>query len=207
MKKVFFDTEFTGLHQNTTLISIGMIADTGEKFYAEFGDFDHLQVDDWIQGNVVDKLLFHMKDGKGWCNCGTQNAGTIESQTEAYGTRSFIAECIHVWFHDILGIKRVHNEQGILAFDDKPVNNAIEIWSDCLSYDWILFNQLWGHAFNIPKCVYYIPFDICTLFKIKGINPDINREEFVNINNPNDKHNSLWDAMVIKLCYEKLNTF
>jgi hypothetical protein len=30
----------------------------------------------------------------------------------------------------------------------------VEIWSDCLSYDWVLFNQLFGHAFNIPKNVY-----------------------------------------------------
>jgi uncharacterized protein YprB with RNaseH-like and TPR domain len=33
--KLFLDTEFTGLHQNTTLISIGLIADTGDTFYAE----------------------------------------------------------------------------------------------------------------------------------------------------------------------------
>ena len=35
MTKIFFDTEFTGLHQKTTLISIGLIAETGETFYAE----------------------------------------------------------------------------------------------------------------------------------------------------------------------------
>ncbi len=33
--KVFFDTEFTGLRQQTTLISIGLVAETGETFYAE----------------------------------------------------------------------------------------------------------------------------------------------------------------------------
>jgi hypothetical protein len=36
--KLFLDTEFTGLHQNTTLISIGLIADTGDTFYAELTD-------------------------------------------------------------------------------------------------------------------------------------------------------------------------
>ena len=25
MRKIFFDTEFTGLHQNTTLVSIGLV--------------------------------------------------------------------------------------------------------------------------------------------------------------------------------------
>lgn len=84
----------------------------------------------------------------------------------------------------------------LLQFD------KIEIWSDCLAYDWVLFCDLFGHAFKIPGNVYYIPFDICTMFKLKGIDPDINREEFAGIQGP--KHNALHDAEVIKACYEKL---
>jgi hypothetical protein len=81
------------------------------------------------------------------------------------------------------------------------------MWSDCLSYDWVLFSQIWGHAFNIPKNVYYIPFDICTVFKMKGIDPDVSREKFGcgEVYNEMPKHNALWDARVIKMCYEKLN--
>ena len=44
--KIFFDTEFTGLHKNTTIISIGMIAENGKKFYAESTDYDGKQCDD-----------------------------------------------------------------------------------------------------------------------------------------------------------------
>jgi hypothetical protein len=86
--------------------------------------------------------------------------------------------------------------------------DSIEIWSDCLSYDWVLFCQIFGHAFSIPKNVYYIPFDICTLFKLKGIDPDISREIFAFDGIPygNSKHNSLWDAQVIKMCFDKLIT-
>ena len=80
----------------------------------------------------------------------------------------------------------------------------VEIWSDCLAYDWVLFNNLFGHAFNIPENVYYIPFDLCTLFKTKGIDPDINREEFAGMTEGAEKHNALWDAKVIKACVEKL---
>jgi hypothetical protein len=80
--------------------------------------------------------------------------------------------------------------------------DSVEMWSDCLAYDWVLFNNLFGTAFDIPKNVYYIPFDICTLFKIKGLDPDINREEFAGLDGP--KHNALHDALVIKACYEKL---
>lgn len=42
--KVFFDTEFTGLHQKTTLISIACITEDGKEFYAEFTDYDEAQV-------------------------------------------------------------------------------------------------------------------------------------------------------------------
>jgi len=179
--KVFFDTEFTGLHQKTTLISIGLIAENGATFYAECGDYDHLQVDDWIQDNVIKNLVFHGKtNGKGWCNCSVQNAGTSDAVTEVYGNREMVAECLKVWLE---------------GFD------KVELWSDCLAYDWVLFNELWGHAFKIPKNVNYIPFDICTLFKIAGIDPDINREEFAGCVDGAQKHNALWDARIIKICY------
>ena len=40
---LFFDTEFTGLHAGTTLVSIGIVAENGKKFYAEFSDYDESQ--------------------------------------------------------------------------------------------------------------------------------------------------------------------
>ena len=112
--KVFFDTEFTGLHQNTTLISIGMIAENGKTFYAECGDFDNLQIDNWLKDNVIEKLVFHGKDKKGWCNCGTQNTGLPNQKTEAYGHKGCIADCLNNWLSEL---------------------GDVEIWSDCLSYD------------------------------------------------------------------------
>lgn len=56
--KLFLDTEFTGLHQNTTLISLALVADTGEEFYAEFTDYAVAQVDPWIGDNVIASLMY-----------------------------------------------------------------------------------------------------------------------------------------------------
>lgn len=42
--KIFFDTEFTGLHKDTTLISLGMISEDGRRFYAEFNDMIKLKL-------------------------------------------------------------------------------------------------------------------------------------------------------------------
>lgn len=183
--KIFFDTEFTGLHQNTTLISIGCVAENGMTFYGECDDFNLYQVDEWIQENVVSNLIMHNDD-----NCETYSSWHIgdcypPNEMRSYGTNKFIADAMSDWLH---------------YFDE------VEMWSDCLAYDWVLFNQLWGHAFKIPANVYYIPFDICTLFKVKGVDPDINREEFAGMDKAPDsqKHNALWDAKVIKKCYERL---
>lgn len=188
MTKVFFDTEFTGLHQNTTLISIGIISEDGRTFYAELNDYDTNQVDDWIQENVIGNLRF---------------SAPPEGQQEHW-SQSRIRTNISLhqaWNLEMRGdSKEVRNglEEWLTQFD------SAEVWSDCLSYDWVLFNQLFGHAFNIPKNVYYIPFDICTLFKVKGIDPDINREDFAQLPSDPIKHNALWDAKVIKACYDRL---
>lgn len=161
MKKIFFDTEFTGLHQKTTLISIGFITEDGEQFYRELNDYDKTQVNDWIEENVIANLF---------------SPDPIN--------QSKLREELSQW---------------LSQFDE------VEMWSDCLSYDWVLFNQVFGHAFNIPKNVYYIPFDLCTLFKAKGIDPDVSREEYAGMtNDAGKKHNALHDANVIKACYEKL---
>lgn len=54
--KVFMDCEFTGLHQGTTLISIGMIAEDGRELYCELNDYDKTQIDDWLKDNVIANL-------------------------------------------------------------------------------------------------------------------------------------------------------
>lgn len=157
---VFFDTEFTGLTQGTTLVSIGMVTDGGREFYAELNDYAKDQVDDWLKANVIANLTGENVMGK------QELADKITDFLSRY--------------------------------------ERVEMWSDCLAYDWVLFNAVFGGAFNIPKNVYYIPFDISTLMKIKGVDPDINREEFAGIEGA--KHNALHDAKVIKACYEKLAT-
>lgn len=199
--KIFFDTEFTGLHQGTTLISIGLISGCGKTFYAEFTDYATTQVDDWLKENVISKLRFTDKitaSVGGWENWLSENGARYSNALEMELANKDMSE-----FECIGKTPMIKNrlEKWLSQFDE------IEIWSDCLSYDWVLFNQIWGHAFDIPKNIYYIPFDICTLFKVKGIDADISREYFVGAWKESVvtfKHNALWDAKVIKACYEKL---
>ena len=172
--KIFFDTEFTGLHQKTTLISIGLISECGKTFYAELNDFDQSQIDDWLTENVIVNLEMSFTR--------PQIVRVKDNDTRYFGNTEMLKSELTNWLSQF---------------------ESVEMWSDCLSYDWVLFNQIFGHAFNIPKNVYYIPFDICTSFKEKGIDPDINRKEFSGLKNE-IVHNSLSDAKIIKACYEKL---
>lgn len=183
MTKLFFDTEFTGLHQNTTLVSIGIVSDCGKTFYAELVDYDKEQVDDWLQKNVIDKL---------YLNPDEQQMTEPSDNWVVCGNKVYVTMRLKYWLEQF---------------------ESIQIWSDCLSYDWVLFCQLFGHAFNIPKNIYYIPFDICPLLLEKVGNADINREEYagnmIEVNDAHNwgtgsKHNALWDAYVIKACYNRL---
>jgi len=185
--RIFIDTEFTGLHQDTTLISIGLVDEHGQCFYAEATDFDNSQADEWIHRNVISNLCLTEKD----------SFKETTNMTLVRGTK-----------------KDIYNE--LSKWISYRSDGSIEVWSDCLAYDWVLFCELFGGALNIPRCVYYIPFDICTVFKLNGIDPDINREEYsdgfvihsVDVANllVKSKHNSLWDAWMIKGCYDRLMT-
>lgn len=194
---LFFDFEFTGLHAGTTPISLGIVAENFGFFYAEFTDYDETQIErekdggEFIKTNVLYNLILEKQNLK-------ENdfyeyyKGNDLFAMKVRGNKSFIAEKLKKW---------------LFSF-----NTQLEMWGDCLHYDWVLFLDLFGSAFDLPECVYYIPFDICTLFKVKNIDPDINREEFVKeyiktykeADDFSNKHNSLHDADIIMYCYNKL---
>ena len=202
--KLFFDMEFTGLHQNTTAISIGIVSDKGSTFYAELTDYDKSQVTPWVQENVIDKptlkKLFAEKypDGKGEVKEtrypeGDDTAWVMDNAEVHFqyeGTTSGLVVMFEGWLAEI------------------TKGEPVEMWSDVLAYDWMLFNKLFAKYDNdgyphLPDNICYIPFDIATLMKAKGVDPDTSREEFAGLEG-DKKHNALWDAEVIKECYNKV---
>lgn len=56
--KVFLDTEFTNFI-NTDLISIGMVAENGLKFYAERSDYEKAWCSDFVKDVVLPQLGKH----------------------------------------------------------------------------------------------------------------------------------------------------
>ena len=174
------DAEFTGLHANATLISIALVSNCGAKFYAEFCDYDKSQLERMgCKEEVLNNLLYN--EYKEYTDFSFESPVSMKDKT------TFISVRLIEW---------------LKQFDE------IEIVGDCMSWDWVLFCDLFGGAFKIPQNVYYIPFDIANLFKIKNINPDISRVEYLggidSLTFEYKEHNALTDAKVCLNCYNKL---
>lgn len=185
--KIFFDMEFTKLSLDTKIISIGLVDEKHTKvFYAEFTDHGFVLDENdeqtkWMQENVMDNLLLKNK--------------------ETFFDSKLVNDV------ELVYVKNTADKVSTLLLEWLQEFGEVEMWSDCLSYDWVLFNSLFGKtALDLPKFIYYIPFDLCTVFKLKGIDPDISREEFCNVTEEvkHSKHNALYDALVIRSCYHKV---
>jgi len=179
--RIFLDTEFTGLHQRTTLISLAMVAESGEEFYAEFTDYDSSQLFPWLQEHVMPKLWLQNK-----LDFDRRPGGVY-----LRGDRDTIRKALEAWL--------------------KPFE-LIEVWADVLAYDWVLFCELFGGALYLPANVFYAPFDLATLFRLKNeITPtckyqkDLNRFAFAGVSDQ-WQHNALMDARVESTCTFKLLT-
>ena len=202
--KIFFDTEFTGLHKDTTLISIGLIDENGRTFYGEFSDYDESQCDNWIRENVIK----HLK----WSKEGPVEdfVNIYVNSWEAFGSKEYIKIVLSEW---------------LSKYDE------VELVSDCCHYDMVLFIDIFGDAWSIPDAVnpacHDINQDIAKYYDISEKEAfDLSREKFIEkvnidrqddqnnfdisegekiINIEGDKHNALYDAKVIKEIYKIVN--
>lgn len=209
--RIYYDAEFTGLHKNTTPISIGIISESGAYFYAEFTDYDQSQVTDWINENVIQKLV--LADKEDGYRSGTSMTGqrlTVianHADMTVKGNKDMVKSELLGW----------------LANESACAEGAqIQFFADCYAYDWVIMNDLIGlngSALEIPGYVNYIPIDLSTALYMQGFDPDISREEFAgdseinhiknllpfNTWNVDDiKHNCLWDAYICQSCFDKL---
>lgn len=182
--KIFFDTEFTGLYKETTLISIALVSENDRCFYAEFTDYDKSQVDDWIRENVINNLYYNQET---YLN----NARTLSFYH--VGRKEEIKEKLSEWFS---------------TFDE------VELVSDCCHYDMVLLADIFGGAFDIPKNVcpacYDINQDIARYYKISQREAfNKSREEIVKELSGKTffetKHNALFDAKIIQSIYSEIS--
>lgn len=213
--KLFFDTEFTGLHKDTTLISIGIVSLYGDVFYAEITDYDKSQVNDWINKNVIKNLCLKNKIP----------VPKYNYKRYVKGSKQHVGEELKKWLdiiHEFYSMNNIAN---------------IQFVSDVSHYDFVLLIDLLGKtAFDLPEYIcpscYDINQDIASKFNVTDNDAfNMNREDTLksiindyikiyeqssndyeyyllaltsNLNLIEDtkfKHNVLFDAYVIMMLY------
>lgn len=208
--KIYYDAEFTGLHQNTSPISIGLVSESGATFYAEFNDYDKDQVTPWIKENVINRLIYTGLDEH-------------YERKDIYDSDHTDNPCCHIHMKGDKSAVSVELLGWLLNESHNSDRTKIQIYCDCYAYDWVIFNNLVcpdGDALQIPNYIDYIPMDLSTVLQTRGIDPDISREEYVGndvINmltqtspfslwGSDMKHNCLWDAFICRECFNTTNT-
>lgn len=184
--KCFFDCEFTGLHKNTTLISIGIIAENGNRFYWEFTDYDKSQMNEWLRENVIAHTSY-LKDKNN-----EMLASLSSNLVYSFGTKERCAAELKMWLNHL--------------------GEEVELVSDVCHYDMVLFCDIFGSAFDIPKCVAPTCIDINQMIAEFHETPisvafDVSREGILathDIKIEGSKHNALYDAKVIREVYKVL---
>ena len=88
-------------------------------------------------------------------------------------------------------------------------NEPLQLVSDVCHYDMVLFVDIFGDAFSLPGVLsptcHDINQDIARYYGVSDKDAfNISREDIVDVEIDGKKHNALYDAKVIKACYEKI---
>lgn len=177
---IFFDAEFTGLHKDTSLVSIAMVTEDGDKFYAEVVDYDRSQLNTWLNENVINNL-WSVKKTIGQC-CAIDYYHV--------GTKRQIAKYLKAW---------------LSQFDHVQLVSDVAHYDMVLLID--LFGGAFDLPDNVSPACYDINQDIARFFNVTPKEAfDMNRECILGICDTGDnKHNALYDAEIIRGIYKLIN--
>lgn len=168
--KIFFDTEFTELVQKAKLLSIALVAETGEQLYAECTDFLPEQINPWVKENVLAHFYI------------VQSDDTNPANVEVKDNEAAIAVAIRKWLQQ---------------FEIKNPGVQFQFWADVPHYDWVLFCELFGGALKIPANIHFMCMDLATLLFCKGLDLTVPRIQLLEAHELPENyriHNALSDA-------------
>ena len=223
--KLFFDLEFTGLHKNTTPISLGIVSGDGRKFYAEFADFDVKQCGEWIKENVLSHLCLPKLLGR-------NTLAETWREKDHWKKNGYLVADGHLisneWFGGVYPTCRTNGDVKEVVGDKSWVNACLQDWiqqfdsiqfvSDVCHYDFVLLIDLLtsgGAALDLPESISPVCIDlnqeIARHFQISSREAfDMSREQIVHDLCGEDgvvfgdKHNSLYDAEVIRAIWKEI---
>ncbi len=180
MVKVFLDTEFTGLHQRASLISMALYVDDDTYFYAEFNDYSVRQLTPWIQENVISKLQITQ----------TFSFVTDGEKVRMKGNKTQIRKALRIW---LIQFDLIEIWADVLAYDWVLFCNlfggAFKIPENIFYAPFDISTLFRSKGLIMPNSKY---------------GGDISRLTYVDVNGDGKQHNALEDARIGKLCYDKL---
>lgn len=174
MKLVFLDTEYTGDHAFTTLVSVGLVTLDGRELYVTMNDYARDQVTDWLRKNVLSLIDEQQSvSSKEACD---QISEFLEANSQG--------DCI-----SLVSAGKVADL--MLLFQ------LCHTQYPAMKY----FHSLHGlpHYLNYRR-----HFDLDTLFMIAGIDPAVDRDVFVEHRFAGNHHDAIHDARVVRKCFLKL---
>ncbi|MCG6144966.1 3'-5' exoribonuclease domain-containing protein [Leptospira bandrabouensis] len=175
MKLVFLDTEFTGERADTTLVSIGLVALSGESTYFTLNDYDQSQVSDWLKENVLSMI---------------DSSQSVSSKEAAEGIRS--------WLELQAGDDKISLVSFGKANDIILLFNLWKNFKEEPSQFHFLYDlpPYLNHAEHI---------DFCTLLVAAGVSLlSFDKEKYAMLDKVGKKHNALYDADLLRSCFLRL---
>lgn len=199
--KLFFDTEFTGLHKNTTLISVGIVAEDGRKFYAVLNDFDRTQCTQWIKKNVLKGVVEDLLCIPVSLIEDIGEDGKYRDFWIVSGNKRLVSIHLNRWLNWIGGY------------------DSIQFVSDVCHYDFVLLVDLitnGGTAFDLPGNIspvcHDMNQDIARFYRVTDAEAfDMSREEIMSYVCgqdyivTGDKHDAMYDAEVMRAIWRDVS--
>jgi 3' exoribonuclease, RNase T-like len=171
--KIFLDFEFMEDGKTIDPLSVGMVREDDEEYYAEFGAADLRKANPWVKEHVLPNLK----------SFNPEISYLIEENVEGSTTVDF-------WAKSKKQIKtELMNFCFMKADEQKP-----EFWGYFCDYDWVTLCQLWGRMVDLPSFFPQYCLDVKQEMHCKKI-----PKEWIEKDHPQPTtHNALDDARWIK---------
>lgn len=189
--KYFLDTEFIESSERKTidLISIGIVAEDGRKYYAISTEFDPSLASEWVVENVLNKLPPRPESFNP-----VEASPRQVSESKAWKSRETIK-------FDIVKFVNQHQEENSPRRFWAQHFTPIEFWAGWAAYDWVVFCWIFGNMIDLPKNFPFYCNDVIQWMNQLGLS-----REFLPPD-PENAHNALADAQWVKDAYDTLKKY
>ena len=191
------------------LISIGIISEKNDPYYAICRDFDVDAAWDnkWLRENVLRKIYEELLSYEGtygktyhWSLMEWNKKG-LKNLLRWHGKpKERIANEIKEYVYKTSGI---HDPNTISNWEEVKHNFLVDFYGYFADYDWVVFCWLFGRMIDLPKGFPYFCMDLKQMMVEKGLGAEW---KYNNCPDPEEEHNAFVDAKWNKSLYEKLTS-